>query len=80
MQENLVEYTTKHEAQFTLEGWTGFDDWTNLLSDTIAPYLTIVHNVARKKAEDIFIEMGFKGVFLPQPERFDGALSRLAKS
>lgn len=71
---DLIEYEAKHEVQFIIEGWTGFDDWTNLPSESIAPYLAVVHNIARKKAEATIIEMGFIGLSLPQPEHFDGKL------
>jgi hypothetical protein len=72
---NVIEYEATHEAQFSIEGWIGFDDWLNMPSDAIAPYLTVVNNIALRKAECIILEMGIKGVSLPLPERFDGALS-----
>lgn len=71
---NIIEYEATHEAQFAIKGWIGFDDWTNMPSDAIAPYLAVVNNIALKKAEGTLLEMGFKGVSLPQPE-FDGVLS-----
>lgn len=73
-EKNLIDYEAKHEVQFALEGWIGFVDWTNVPSEAIAPYLAIVHNIARSKAELTISEMGFKGIVLPQPENFNGEL------
>lgn len=72
---NILDYEATHEALFAIEGWTGFDDWTNMPPDGAAPYVTILNNIALRKAERILLEMGFKGVSLPQPERFDGVLT-----
>lgn len=71
----IVEYEATHEAQFTVAGWAGFDDWLDMPTDVMAPYLTVVNNVALKKAEATILDMGIKGASLPQPERLDGILS-----
>lgn len=77
---NLLDYEAKHEVVFSIEGWTGFDDWTDLPSEAIAPYLAIVHNIARNKADATMIEMGFKGISLPQPEHFNGELAAVTNN
>jgi hypothetical protein len=71
----ILEYEATHEAMFAIERWAGFDDWTNMPTDGITPYMTIINNIALRKAEGTILEMGFKGIALPQPERFDGILT-----
>lgn len=73
----IVEYEATHEAQFSVAGWAGFDDWLSMPTDVMAPYLTVVNNVALKKAEATIVEMGVKGASLPQPEYLDGVLTSI---
>ncbi len=70
----ILEYEASHEAQLSIKNWTGFDDWTNMPSIAVAPYLAVLNNIALRKAEGTIFEMGFKGVVIPQPETFDEAL------
>lgn len=74
----VAEYEAKYEAQFSLIEWTGFDDWTNMPQSALSPYLAFIHNIASRKAEETLLEMGVKGVTLPQPEKFDGNESQVS--
>lgn len=71
-EKQIVEYEAKHEAQFTIVRWAGFDDWLNMPSGSITPYMSMMHNIALRKAEATLLEMGLKGLTLPRQEKFDG--------
>lgn len=71
-EKKLVEYEGKHEVQFSLISWIGFDDWINVPSGALAPYLAFVHDIALRRAESTLLEMGIRGVGLPRPNTFDG--------
>lgn len=70
----IIQYEARHEARFEIVGWTGFSNWSDMPSDAISSYLATVHNIALRKAEEIILEMGLKGVTLPQPESFKATL------
>lgn len=69
----LTEYVSKHAAQFSVIAWLGFDDWMNIPQSALAPYFSIAQNIALRRAENTFSDMGFSGVVLPQPTSFEGA-------
>ncbi|MDP2031611.1 MAG: hypothetical protein Q8K12_18405 [Thiobacillus sp.] len=71
-EKKLVDYEAKHEVQFSLISWVGFDDWLNVPSDALSPYLGVVHDIALRRAENTLLEMGLRGVGLPRPQTFDG--------
>lgn len=68
----VMEYEARHEAQFVIDEWTGFDDWTLVPQSALNPYIAMMQHMAIKRAENTISEMGMKGVTLPFPERFDG--------
>lgn len=71
----FMEYEARHEAQFVINEWTGFDDWTLVPQSALNPYIAMMQNMAIKRAESTISEMGMKGVALPFPDKFDGTNS-----
>ena len=70
----IVEYESKHEGRFEIVSWTGFN-WPEMPPDAMSSYLANMHNIAQKKAEEIILDMGLKGVTLPKPDNFRGSLT-----
>lgn len=77
-EKKVVEYEAKHAAQFSIRGWGGFDDWNFPPSAAISPYLAMLQRVAVQRAESTLLEMGLRGIALPMPDSFDGAISAAA--
>jgi len=67
----LVEYESKHAAQFKISGWAGFSDWTDVPSAALAPYFSVVSDMAVRRGESTLLELGIRGIRLPQSDNFD---------
>lgn len=70
-QENVVDYESKHEMRFELISWTGIVNWGTDLSPTVlAPYASMIHDIAVRRAESTLHELGLSGARLPRPDNF----------
>lgn len=67
----VANYKSKHSGQFVIIAWQGFHEWSQAPNEAIAPYLSLLHGIAIRRAENTFGEMGLKGINLPRPESFD---------
>lgn len=70
----LVEYESKHAAQFKIFAWTGFSDWMDVPSDALTPYFLFISDIAIRRGEATLLELGFRGVRLPIADNFNDAL------
>lgn len=75
----IAEYEAKHAAQFAIRASGGFEDWKFPPAVAISPYLAMLQRVAVQRAESTLLEMGFRGIALPMPANFDGAISAATK-
>ena len=60
----LAQYEAKHATQFKVINWSGFN-WEDIPQDVMIPYFAMVQNIAIRRADTTFIEMGMRGISLP---------------
>ncbi len=63
----LANYSAKHAAQFRIADSIGIKDWTKPPEEAMAPLILSLQLIALRRAEATFMEMGLKGVNLPNP-------------
>ncbi|MEJ2653137.1 MAG: hypothetical protein P8173_15455, partial [Gammaproteobacteria bacterium] len=65
---------SKHRALYHIANYDGIDDWSEMSDDVLLPYISMIHDMANRKAENILLELGLRGVKLPIPDNIAKAL------
>lgn len=61
----IGEYTARHVCQFQVIEKSGFD-WNRVSEIALAPYFSVTHMLAKTRAEEALLRLGFYGVTLPK--------------